>query len=150
MFVMDTNYAARGSGRERTRDTLSPRGPITLVRAGFVAAVLAQVWVLYLYVPSGSDTVTVPHADKLVHAAVFALPALLGVLARVRPWLVGAVLAVHAPVSEVVQHFWIPGRSGDPWDVVADLVGVALGLLLGSVLMRRRLAVIGGSGSAVD
>jgi VanZ family protein len=69
---------------------------------------------------------------------VFALPAVLGVLAGVRTRLVALVLAVHAPVSELVQHLWIPTRSGEPWDVVADWVGVALGLLVGLVLARRR------------
>jgi hypothetical protein len=98
---------------------------------------LAQLWVLYLYVPSGSDAVSLPHADKIVHAAVFALPAFLGVLAGLRPSIVGAVLAVHAPVSEVVQHLWIPARAGDPWDVVADVVGVLLGLALGALMLRR-------------
>lgn len=129
---------------------MSPRGPVALLRAGFVAAVVAQLWVLYLYVPSGSDAVSVPHADKVVHALVFALPALLGVLAGLRPWLVGAVLAVHAPVSEVVQHLWIPGRAGDPWDVIADLVGVVLGLAVGVLLRRRRHDVIGRAPAAVD
>ena len=37
------------------------------------------------------------------------------------------VFAIHAPVSELVQHFLLPGRSGDGWDVVLDLVGVAVG-----------------------
>lgn len=137
MFVMSTNYAARGSGGERVGGSLSPRGPLALLRAGFVAAILAQLWVLYLYVPSGSDAVSLPHADKIVHAAVFALPAFLGVLAGLRPSIVGAVLAVHAPVSEVVQHLWIPARAGDPWDVVADVVGVLLGLALGALMLRR-------------
>ena len=134
---MDTNYAARGSGGERAGGMLLPRGPAALLRAGFVACLLAQFWVLYLYVPSGSDTVSLPHADKVVHAVVFAAPALLGVLAGLRAWIVGAVLAVHAPLSEVVQHLWIPGRAGDPWDVVADVVGVLLGLALGALMLRR-------------
>lgn len=147
---MDTNYAARGSGAERAGGTLSPRGPVALLPAGFVVSVLAQLWVLYLYVPSASDAVSVQHADKLVHALVFALPAILGVLAGLRERLVGAVLAAHAPVSEVVQHLWIPGRAGDPWDVVADLVGVVLGLVVGTVLLRRRHDVIGRASAAVD
>lgn len=147
---MDTNYAARGSGGERADGTLSPRSPVTLLRVGFAAAVLAQVWVLYLYVPSGSDPVSVPHADKVVHALVFALPVLLGVLAGLRPWLVGVLLAVHAPVSEVVQHLWIPDRAGDPWDVVADVVGVLVGLGLGVLLHRSRDDVIGRVPTAVD
>ncbi len=48
------------------------------------------------------------------------------------------VLAVHAPVSELVQHFWLPGRTGDVWDAVLDLVGVALGAAVLLVEARRR------------
>ena len=135
---MGTNYAARGRGGERLGGDESAPGSLALARAGFALAVAAQVWVLYLYVPGGSDPVSFPQADKVVHTVVFAVPALLGVLARLRPWLVGLVLVVHAPVSELVQHLWVPGRAGDPWDVVADLVGVLVGLAIGSALVRRR------------
>ena len=36
-------------------------------------------------------------------------------------------MLVHVPVSELVQHFYLGQRSGDVWDAVADLVGVAVG-----------------------
>lgn len=136
---MDTNYAARDRRPEQTPNAASPGGVVRALQAGFVLALLLQVYVLYLYVPGPSDTVAIPHADKLVHAAVFALPAAVGVVARLRPWLVGLVLAAHAPVSELVQHLWVTGRSGEPWDVVADWVGIALGLGLGALVASRRL-----------
>jgi VanZ family protein len=37
------------------------------------------------------------------------------------------IFAVHAPLSELVQHYALPGRTGDVWDAVLDLVGVAVG-----------------------
>lgn len=79
---------------------------------------------LVLYAPSGADG-GVAHLDKLVHALVFALPVLLAALAGLpwRPLLL--LLAVHAPVSELLQHAALPGRSGDVLDVVADLAGLA-------------------------
>ena len=46
--------------------------------------------------------------------------------------------AVHAPLSELVQHFLLPGRSGDPWDAVLDLVGVGVGAV--ALLVRARRA----------
>jgi hypothetical protein len=68
--------------------------------------------------------------DKLVHAAVFALPTVALVLAGLpRRWVIG-LMAVHAPLSELVQHRLLADRSGDPWDVVADLTGVAIGAIL--------------------
>lgn len=110
---------------------------VRVLQVGFVLALALQVYLLYLYVPASSDAASIPHADKVVHVVMFAVPAAIGVLARLRPWLVGLVLAVHAPVSELVQHLWIPTRGGDPWDVVADWVGVALGLAIGRLLVTR-------------
>ena len=40
------------------------------------------------------------------------------------------LFAAHAVVSEVVQGALLPMRAGDPFDVLADLTGVALGVLL--------------------
>jgi hypothetical protein len=138
MVLMDTNYAARGRRPGPTSEPASPYGSVRVLQVGFVLALVLQVYALYLYVPAPSDAVSIPHADKVVHVVMFAVPAAIGVLARLRPWLVGLVLAVHAPVSEVVQHLWIPTRSGDPWDVVADWVGVALGLAVGRLVVTRR------------
>lgn len=115
----------------------SPNGTVRVMRWGFVAALVAQVALLYLHVPTPSAAGSIPHADKVVHAAIFAAPALLGVLGGLRPWLVALVLAVHAPVSELVQHALIPGRFGDPLDLLADWVGVGIGLALGLWLARR-------------
>ncbi len=41
-------------------------------------------------------------------------------------------------MSELVQHFLLPGRSGDPWDAVLDLVGVGVGAA--ALLVRARRA----------
>lgn len=82
-----------------------------------------------LYSPSGGGAAPFPNFDKLVHATIFALPVLLALLAGLPRWPVVAVVALHAPVSELIQWALLPHRSGDPWDVVADLVGVSLGVL---------------------
>lgn len=65
--------------------------------------------------------------DKLVHPAVFAVPLVLVSLwwGRWRPVLL--VLLVHAPVSELVQHYALPHRDGDVWDAVADVAGLLVG-----------------------
>jgi VanZ family protein len=76
--------------------------------------------------------------DKLAHVLLFAAPVLAAYAARVprRAWVVAAV-AVHAPLSEWLQHAVLPNRSGDAWDAVADLAGVVLGVTLGVVGRRR-------------
>ena len=78
-----------------------------------------------------------PYADKLVHLAAYAV--LGGLVARAlragRPGspgartLVGAAAAValFAAGDEWHQQF-IPGRSGDPTDWLADLIGASAGL----------------------
>ena len=107
-------------------------------RRWWLGALLAAgaVQLVALYAPSAGGAPPFPNADKLVHAAIFALPVLFGLLARLRPAVVVAVAALHAPVSELVQHFLLPHRDGDVRDVLADLVGVGLGWLLARLLVR--------------
>jgi len=40
-------------------------------------------------------------------------------------------------VSELVQALLLPDRSGDPYDVLADLAGAFAGWLLTARLLRR-------------
>ncbi len=103
--------------------------------AALALAVVVQLVVLYL--PSPPEGPGIPGLDKVVHVGVFAAPALAGVLGGLRPAVLGAALAAHAVVSELLQHALLAERSGDAWDVVADLVGVALGRAVGVALRRR-------------
>jgi hypothetical protein len=91
----------------------------------FAAAVAANLAILFW--PHAVGPGGLPGLDKVVHAASFGLVAWSGLRAGAPArWLL-PVLALHAVGSEVIQHLYVPGRSGDPWDVVADLAGVALG-----------------------
>jgi VanZ family protein len=98
--------------------------PTWLVTAVAVIAVVTQLLVLYWPVVTVEGPVS--WTDKVVHLLVFAVPtyAVGRALGSVRTAVL--VFAVHAPVSELVQHFALPGRSGDPWDAAVDLVGVAI------------------------
>jgi hypothetical protein len=42
----------------------------------------------------------------------------------------------YAPLSELAQATLLRTRSGDPYDVVADLLGVTAGWLLARRLLR--------------
>lgn len=101
----------------------------------FTAAIVAQLVALYLPDPPSSGGI--PGVDKVVHVAIFLAPALLGVLAGLPVSVLAPVLIAHAVISEVVQHTLLPGRGGDPWDAMADIVGIAAGLALGSALLLR-------------
>ena len=117
--------------------TPSPSPPPSRRRAAvarwaLAAAVLVQLVVLYA--PRAPSTGGAPGVDKAVHLLVFAAVAVTGRAAGVRlPLLVGLLLA-HAVVSEAVQHWLLPGRSGDWRDAVADAAGVLVGVLAGALL----------------
>ena len=69
---------------------------------------------------------------------LFAAPVyLLGRLTG-RVGLVAALFAVHAVASELIQWRFIPYRDGDPWDLVADLVGIGLAVLVLRTRVSRR------------
>jgi VanZ family protein len=101
----------------------------------FALTILLQL--IVLYVPSTPGGPGIPGFDKLVHTGVFLLPAALGILAGLHvAWLTTA-LALHAIASEAIQHLMLSQRSGDVWDVVADLVGVVVGTAIGLAVRRR-------------
>lgn len=77
-------------------------------------------------------------ADKVVHVVLFAVPAFLARLS-VRRWWPVVLLAVHAPISELIQWRFIPYRSGDPTDLAADLLGIAVGVGAAELVRRRSL-----------
>lgn len=104
----------------------------------FAASVVIQLVVLYW--PFGVGGPGVPGLDKAVHVVVFAAVALTGRLVGVRFWPLAVGLGLHAVVSEVVQGTFLDRRAADPLDVVADLVGVALGLLAARLVARRLAA----------
>lgn len=83
-----------------------------------------------------------PYADKMQHGLGFAVPMFMVLMTvqsgaaragrTMRPaWVlaVAAVFATNAVVSEIVQARPGSGRSGDPYDTLADLLGIAVGWL---------------------
>lgn len=109
-------------------------------RAAALAAAVVHVVVLYSpRAPAvGSSGI---RWDLLVHVAVFAAVALTARRAGVGLRTVTVVLVVEALVSEAVQALWLPGRTGDVTDLVADAVGIAAGLWAAAALARRALHV---------
>ncbi|MGL4175538.1 MAG: VanZ family protein [Dermatophilaceae bacterium] len=106
------------------------------LRWWLAATVVGQL--LVLYVPRGvAPPSSLPGADKVVHTVVFLLPVLLALLSGFAVRAVLTVSAVHAVLSEVVQFSILPARSGDPWDVAADLLGVLCGWLVWTAISGR-------------
>jgi hypothetical protein len=99
---------------------------VTGWRAAFVIACVVHLAALYVPWAAGPDT-GIPGADKVVHLLLFAAVAYTGLRVGVPSRPLVAVLVVNAVLSEVVQHLVLPQRSGDAFDTMADLAGVALG-----------------------
>lgn len=125
-----------------------------LAALGAVFAVLLQLWGLYR-VAGPPQPPWFPFADKVEHAVGFAVPVLLILLAIAlrgpMSWqwpnmrtgvFVVAVFAAHGVVSELVQHQWYRYRTGDPLDVLADWVGIAVGMLLIRLILLRRYRAV--------
>jgi VanZ family protein len=106
-------------------------------RAAFVVACLIHLYGVYSphQASSGGE---VPHLDKVAHLLLFGSVAYLGLRSGVPArWLL-PVVAANAVVSEVIQYYWLPFRSGDPLDSLADLAGLTLGAWLGVRALRAQ------------
>jgi VanZ family protein len=112
--------------------------PARLTGRRVVLGVVVAAHLLALYWPRVDLQGPVTWTDKVVHVLLFAVPVVAAFAARLPAlgWVVVAV-AVHAPLSEWLQHAVLPNRSGDTWDALADLGGVVLGVTLGVVGRRR-------------
>ena len=119
-----------------------PAAPVPAGRPVVVGllALAVVVQLVVLYSPSGGGPLPFPQADKVVHVLVFLVPVALAVAAGFRRAVVAAVFAAQAVFSEVVQAVFLPHRSGDVLDALADLTGVALGVLVGTMVLRLLLS----------
>ena len=117
-------------------DPVRPRlSPKLWWRLAFGIAVAVQL--IAVYAPSGPSGPNINGFDKLVHLSIFFVPSFAALMMGIRArWALG-ILALHAPVSELIQHFALPQRTGDVFDAVADLSGVLLGGLAYMVWTRR-------------
>ncbi|WP_232237360.1 MULTISPECIES: VanZ family protein [Actinoalloteichus] len=112
----------------------------------FPLAVLISLVVFFM--PAGGVPSAPPGTDKVVHGAVFAMLAVTGLLAAVSRLPLSLGLVGYACLTEVLQAVLPLGRSGDPWDVLADLVGLGIGW--GLVRFGGRLASRRSSASRAD
>jgi len=104
-------------------------------RAAF-AAVVALSLVMLFSPTTGPSGISV--SDKLIHFLLFASLAVTGRLAGVPVVQLGIGLAGYAGASELLQSALPIERDGDVRDALADVLGVASGLVLVSLATRRR------------
>ena len=113
------------------RPALAVRGP--LARGAFAVAVLVSLAVLFA--PADDVPLAAPGVDKLVHGSLFAALALTGRWAGAARLVLAPALVLYGAVSEVLQG--LIGRDAAVGDLLADVVGLLLGLLVWRWFARR-------------
>lgn len=103
-----------------------------------VLAVTVLVSLAVLFTP-GDDVPSSPAGvDKIVHFSLFAALALAGRWAGVQTRVLAMLLPAYALVSEIVQSLAPLERDGSVFDLLADVAGVAFGLLAWAAISRAR------------
>lgn len=113
---------------------------------------LAAAWALLIFILSSIPGAAFPASklfsyDKLLHAGVYAVLGAFCFWAIPQRWsrkagfrvvIAGALATVYGLTDEFHQLF-VPGRSSDMRDVLADCVGGHVGALVASVLPMGRI-----------
>jgi VanZ family protein len=103
-------------------------------------------WAVAIYLVSGRSSVPVPGvsgADKVLHFGAYALLGGLLAFAAHRSALhpgVAVILGVLYGASDEIHQSFVPGRSPDIRDWVADALGVCFAVFLYTRWRARRLA----------
>lgn len=100
-----------------------------------VVLAMVQIYALYLYQPEPGPGV--PYLDKVAHVLLFAVPA--AVAARMRWRWALMILLLHALISEPIQSSLPVPRNADWVDLLADLLGIVVGMGIGRAVAKRAL-----------
>lgn len=105
-------------------------------RVLFLLLVTAISWLAFSPMPPVSVDLG---WDKANHLAAFASLTFVGLQClrpgRRRAWAVVIALLVYGLLIEAIQS-QVPGRSADARDVLADMIGVAIGILVHALVTR--------------
>lgn len=116
---------------------------MTKVRS--MPAVAALGWTLLVIISLSLPGSSVPSADllqydKVLHAALFGVGVFLWLRvpaeSNVARWIIVLAALAFAPASELYQELLGTGRAADPWDAVADVIGVVIGASMWLALRR--------------
>ncbi|MEK7279601.1 MAG: VanZ family protein [Nitrospirota bacterium] len=100
---------------------------------------------LIFYLSSGPITADVPGNDKLYHMIEYGIFSLLlynalsSSFRKERPWkiaLLAIILTILYGISDEFHQLFVPSRSSDPYDVVADASGAII--VQGMISIRKR------------
>lgn len=110
------------------------------MRLKWIPAVLWTAFIVYALVsePSGIPRfpwLAKPGVDKVIHAILFGVESGLFIWAaqsnnlKRQIWMILLWCVFLGGALEVVQYYWVVGRSGDLTDLVADTVGAIVPLM---------------------
>ncbi len=108
----------------------------------FIPAILWFVFLSVLVYLPGSDVPSISwaeriHADKIAHFCLFGMLFILIALPFLKSYytaatkkkyiiLIGVLIILYGMITEIIQHYFIAGRTFDFWDWVADTTGVCV------------------------
>lgn len=100
--------------------------------------------------PSTQTLTRFPHADKLVHAGVYALLGFLFYRAfqttKIRKSIallviISAMASSVYGISDEIHQYFVPSRTASIADVLADVLGSVTGALGAQIILRRPFSV---------
>jgi len=138
----------------KRRDTLFLMATIKSWFNGYTPAFIWWLIVLVLMCTPGNDLpelgswTELIKLDKIIHVGIFSLMGYLfmrPVYKRDLPAAqkqnyflkIAICISLWGITTEFIQHFWIPGRSFDLWDWVADTIGAFLAILLSRKYLKH-------------
>lgn len=115
-----------------------------LVKSNWLKWIPLLIWVIAICYLSFSslENVKLPQfsaADKIAHLGMYAVLVYflsIPLKGQVNAFSIGVVGAIaFSAITELIQHFWVINRFGDPFDFLANV----LGIFIAYILLRKRI-----------
>jgi VanZ family protein len=109
----------------------------TMMRAAFIGALLLAFLIALL--PTPSTPTLIDEQDKVGHFAAFLALALLGLIAwPARPVTIVVAMLLYGGAMELAQSL-TTYRQGDPWDWLADALGVGAAVVIHLIWQKLQI-----------
>lgn len=98
---------------------------------------------------AGGDWFNKYQVDKVIHFIIFAfltymfcrpiqLKGFFNTIITKIYFLIAVISSIYGFIMELVQHWFIPGRDFDGWDIVADIVGSFFGYFIAKRIVKKQ------------
>lgn len=117
----------------------------TLLKDNFIyiaiAITIAVVYLSLIKMPKLNVTIKFGHLDKIQHCIAYlclSLSWLVSTKKRIKKFIVVLLCIVFGMIIEVLQHTLTSYRTGDVLDVVANTIGILIGLLVFNKYSKKK------------